>query len=197
MTEKPRLEIVENAISDDPFDLTKLRVFQSFHEATNVKKLLVSAPIRKPHPQDFVRVHAAPSYRELFALLELKEDRETFVVSLAAVPELRQECRVANLFAAITRTGTLFLWPVIVPAAEGRVNEWHKTAAMAAQQAMTHWIRIKANMSLGAYEIYQAETAIPDPVWPTLSYPEIVRVAFRDRLINTPDHPVIKQLRGG
>ena len=197
MTEKPTPKLVESTTSNDPFDLAKLRVDQSFLEGTNVRKLLTSVPIRKPQPQDFVRVHPAQNYRELFALLELKEDRETFVVSLASVPELRQECRVANLFTAITRTGTLFLWPVIVPAAEARVNEWHTTAAMAAQQAMAHWIRIKANMNLGAYEIFQAESAIPDPVWPELSFPEIVRVAFRDRLINTPDHPVIKRLRGG
>ena len=49
---------------------------------------------------------------------------------------------------------------------------------------MTRWIRVKANMSLRAYEIFQAESAIPDPVWPDLSFEEIYRIAFKDR----PDH---------
>ena len=64
-------------------------------------------------------------------------------------------------------------------------------------RAMTRWVRIKANMSLGAYEIFEAEGSIPDPVWPDLSFGEIYRIAFRDRLINSPDHPVIKRLHGG
>lgn len=196
MSEKPKFEVVENAVSDDPFDLAKLRVSQDFLETTNVKKLLTTVPIRKPAAQDFVRVHSSPQYREVLALLELKEDRETYIVNLAAVPELQTECFIATLFTAINRTGVLFLWPVRVPATDGRANDWHVSAATAAQQAMARWIRVKANMSLRAYEIFQAENAIPDPVWPDLSFAEITRIAFKDRLITSPDHPVIKRLRG-
>jgi len=196
MSEKRKLEAVEDAVSDDPFDLAKLRVSQDFLETTNVKKLLTTVPIRKPGAQDFVRVHPSPRYREVLALLELKEDREVFIVNLSAVPELQTECYIATLFTAINRAGVLFLWPVRVPAAEGRSNDWHVSAATAAQQAMSGWIRLKANMSLRAYEIFQAESTIPDPVWPELSIAEITRIAFRDRLITNADHPVIKRLRG-
>jgi len=53
-------------------------------------------------------------------------------------------------------------------------------------------------MNLGAYEMYVAENEkIPDPTWPELSFDEIIRIAFRDRLIDSPEHPVIKRLRGG
>ena len=122
MSEKPKLEVVENAVSDDPFDLAKLRVSQDFLETTNVKKLLTTVPIRKPGAQDFVRVHPSPQYRETLALLELKEDREIYIVNLAAVPELQTECFIATLFTAINRTGVLFMWPVRVPAADGRTQ---------------------------------------------------------------------------
>ena len=61
---------------------------------------------------------------------------------------------------------------------------------------MTRWVRVKANMSLRAYEIFEAESAIPDPIWPELSFEVIYRIAFKDRLITSPDHPVIKRLRG-
>jgi len=191
----PKLEIVD-ANSDDPYDLAKLRVCPNFLETTNVKKLLTTVPVRKPGPQDFVRVHPSPQYRDLMAFLELKDDRETYVVDLNAVPELQCECFIATLFTAITRTGVLFVWPVRVPAADGRANDWHISAAKAAEQAMTKWIRLRANMSLRAYEIFLAESKIPDPEWPDLTFPEIYRIAFRDRLINQPDHPVIKRLRG-
>ena len=42
----------------------------------------------------------------------------------------------------------------------------------------------------------KAESAIPDPIWPDLSFEKIYRIAFKDRLINSADHPVIKRLRG-
>ena len=85
-------------------------------------------------------------------------------------PLLRRNARavralLANLFTAITRTGVLFLWPVRVPAADGRVNEWHVSQATAAEAAMRDWICMKANMSLRAYEISQPENKIPDPEW--------------------------------
>jgi hypothetical protein len=35
-----------------------------------------------------------------------------------------------------------------------------------------------------------------DPVWPELSYQELVRIAYRDRMITGLDHPVVKRLRG-
>jgi len=194
MSKTPTL--VENAASDDPFDLAKLRVSQEFLETTNVKKLLTTVPIRKPGPQDFFRVNASPNYRETLAFIELKEDREVYIVNLAAVPELQSECFIATLFTAVTRTGVLFMWPVRVPAADGRVNGWHQSAAAAAQHAMKSWVRIKSNMGLGAYEIFEAESSIPDPVWPELSFEAIYRIAFKDRLIVSADHPVIKRLRG-
>jgi hypothetical protein len=43
---------------DDPFDLSKLRLDQSFVETAGVKKLLTTVPVRRPNPQDFIRVHA-------------------------------------------------------------------------------------------------------------------------------------------
>lgn len=196
MTEKPKLGLVDDAVSDDPFDLAKLRVSQDFLETTNVKKLLTTVPIRKPGSQDFVRVHPSPAYRETLAFIELKDDREIYIANLGAVPELQAECYIATLFTAITRTGVLFMWPVRVPAVDGRSNDWHTSAAEAAQQAVTRWVRIKANMSLRAYETFQAESTIPDPIWPDLSFNEICRIAFKDRLINSADHPVIKRLRG-
>ena len=81
-------------------------------ETTSVKKLLTTVPVRKPIDQDFVRVHPSPQYRETLAFIELKDDRETYIVDLGAVPELQGECFFATLFTAISRTGVLFMWPV-------------------------------------------------------------------------------------
>ena len=113
------------------------------------------------------------------------------------VPELRSECFFATIFTAITRTGVLFLWPIRVQAGDAKQNEWHLSAATAAQYAMKSWVRVKANMQLRGYEVFQAESAIPDPEWPDLPFDAIYRIAVKDRLIRSIDHPAVKRLRGG
>lgn len=61
---------------------------------------------------------------------------------------------------------------------------------------MTRWIRVKPNMSGGFYEIFEAASTVPEPVWPTMPFKEILRLAFRYQYVDTLDHPVIKRLRG-
>jgi hypothetical protein len=193
---KPKFEVVEPTTVDDPYDLAKLRVSQDFLEQTPVKKLLTTVPIRKPGQQEWVRIHSGVDYRSTMALLELKEDREVFIVSPDLAPELQGEYHIATLFTAMTRTGTLFLWPVRVPAADGRVNEWHKSMADAAEHAMKGWVRIKANMSLRGYDIFVPDKTFPDREWPNLTYQEILRIAAKDRLILSLDHSAVRLLRG-
>ena len=57
------------------------------------------------------------------------------------------------LYTTINRQRVVSLWPVRLPASDGRVNEWHRSAQEAAERAVDRWIRTTANMNLGAYEI--------------------------------------------
>ena len=52
-------------------------------------------------------------------------------------------------------------------------------------------------MSLGvAYELFEATGNFPEPEWPEVEFSEILRVAFRERYIDSIDHPLVKRLRG-
>jgi hypothetical protein len=166
----------------DPFDLANLRLDQSFVESAGVKKLLTTVPVRKPNPQDFVRVHPGAEFQAALALIELKEDREVYLVLPTVARELPGEFVLSTIFTAINRQGVLFLWPVRLPAADGRILEWHRSAAEAAELAMHRWVRVKANMALGAYEIFEAASTISDPTWPELSFQALLRIGFRGRV---------------
>ena len=74
--------------------------------------------------------------------------------------------------------------------------EWHDSAHKAAVLAQANWIRMVANMSNGAYDIFEASGKLPDPEWPDLAFSEILRIAFRDFRISSTDHPVIRKLWG-
>jgi hypothetical protein len=183
-------------VSYDPLDIANLRLSQSFIETAGVKKLITTVPVRKPNKQDFIRVHPSEAYRSAVALIELREDREIYVVSPRIAHELSGEFFSAMLYTAINRQRVVFLWPARLPGDDGRSLAWHESAQTAAQKAMVSWVRVVANMSLGAYEILEASSTIPDPEWPDISFDELIRIAFKDRVIYSLDHPVVKRLRG-
>jgi hypothetical protein len=181
----------------DPFNPAVLRLDQSYTDTVGVKKLLTTVPVRKPHRQDFVRVHPAPVYRLTpVAIIEVNQDRVVYLVTADMAQALPGEFATVTLFTTINRQGTLHLWPVKLPNPEGRHNEWHRSAAEGAERAQKKWVRISSSMSLGAYEIFEASGDLPEPVWPDFSFPEILRIAFRDRIVDRVDHPLVQRLRG-
>jgi hypothetical protein len=186
-----------NTSASNPFDPTSLRLDQNFSEMVGVKKLMTTVPVRKPNRQDFVRVHRDPAYRLTpAAIIELKEDREVYLITPAMATELPGEFGVATLYTTINRQGVLHLWPVKLPGPDGKHNERHRSSAEAAELAMDRWVRITANMSLGAYEVFEATGDLPEPIWPDLPLSEILKIAFRDHIVDRTDHPLVQRLRG-
>lgn len=187
-----------NGTSNDAglFDPARLRISQNFADEAGVRKVLLQIPVTKPHKQQFVRVHPDPSYRLDTLALELKEDREVFLIDPGLGSQLPGEITAITLFTAITRQGVLFLWPVKLPDPSGKRNSWSESARKAADLAIHQWVRVAANMSLGGYETHIPVDPLPDPVWPTENFRELLRIAFADRYIQDLSHPVIKQLRG-
>jgi len=184
--------------SATPFDnLSALRLDQSYADTVGVKKLLTTVPVRKPNRQEFVRVHPDPAYRLTpAAIIEVKEDREVYLVMPDMAPILPGEFSTVTLLTTINRQGTLHIWPVKLPTPEGRQNEWHRSAAEAAERAMKKWVRVTSSMSLGAYEIFEAGGDLPEPVWPDYAFEEILKIAFRDRVVDRADHPLVQRLLG-
>jgi hypothetical protein len=196
---KPILQAIDpaaNAQAPDPFAPENLRLSQSFTELVAVKRILTTVPVRKPSPQDFVRVHPDPKYRENFPVVELKDDREEYIVGREVLNELSGEFVGKTLYTAINRQGTVFLWPVRLPSPEGKDMDWWRSGHEAAERATKVWLRIRANQNLGAYEMFEAQSDFGEPEWPNFSFAELLKIAFRGRLIRSVDHPVIKRLRG-
>lgn len=178
------------------FDPSRLRLSQNFTESVGVKKALLTVPVRKPGRQDFVRTHPDDSFRLETAVIELKEDRETYLIDPELWHELPGEIVPKVLFTTMNRQGVLCLWPIRLPHEDGRHDAWNHSALEAAQLAQSKWLRIAANMSLGAYEVYEAISKLPEPDWPEVTFPEILKIAFRDRFITDLSHPVVRRLRG-
>ena len=178
------------------FDPASLRLSQNFMSTTGVKRLTTTIPVRKPNKQDFVRVHTDPAFRLETMVLELKEERETYLVSQDLWPELISELTPKVLFTAINRQKVLFLWPVRLPNEDGRQDNWNASALEAADFAQKDWVKVSANMNLGAYEIYKASGELAEPEWPNIDFMKILEVAFKGQYITDLNHPALRRLRG-
>ena len=182
--------------SANPFDPANLKLTQNYGASAGVKKLTTTIPVRKPGKQDFVRVHPDPAYQIETAVLEFKEERETFLVAPELRDELLGELTPKALFTTINRQKVVSLWPIILPGEDGRINSWSESAMDAATLGQKKWVRVSANMSLGAYDVFEATGEIPEPEWPELDLGQILEIAFKGRFIKDSNHPVLKRLRG-
>jgi hypothetical protein len=185
-------------ISDenDPFDPAALRLDPS-EELIGIRKVLASVPVRKPKRQEFIRVHPDPEYRLDVAILHLEEEGETFMVSQELRPELAEELKRVTLFTTATRTGAIILLPIALPDSAGKRNSWHDSARRGAELAMRQWTRVASNRPAGQYDLAVATAPLPDPEWPELPFKELLRLAFRDAMITSVDHPAIRRLQSG
>jgi hypothetical protein len=183
----------------DPFDPASLRLTQDFSTGAGVKKVVLTIPVRKPEKTWFIRAHPDESYRLQTAVIELKEDRgEIYAVTPALWSELAAEVafRPKMLVTSVNRQGALFLWALNLPKPDGRVDEWTRTGLEAVQLATKGWVRVYANMNVGGYEVAQPAATLNEPEWPDLPFRELLRIAFRERFVDSLDHPVLRRLRG-
>jgi hypothetical protein len=150
--------------------------------------------VRKPNRHEFVRVHS--EFVLDTTVFTDKEEDESYLVAPSMRAALVGEARPALLVPGMTRQNALFIWPVPLPNEDGRRNLWTDTAQEAMHLAREHWVRLVPDMGLSAYRIYRAEGQLSDPVWPDKAFEELLEIAFKDHVIDTPDHPVVRRLRG-
>jgi hypothetical protein len=187
----------DDKLGVDPFNPKRLRLSQRFAQGMDVKRALATVPVRKPSPQEFFRVHPDEDWRLDTAVIDIKADREVYLVAPEIWPLFPNECKPRTLYTTIDRRNVLTLWPVRLPDENGRLDDWNRSAHEAAELAIEKWVRLSADMALGAYRIDVAMGTFPDPVWPSdVGFADLLKIAFKGKMIEDLDHPVLRRLRG-
>jgi hypothetical protein len=180
----------------DPFAPERFRIDPTGMSAV-AEKVLVRIPVRKPNRQEFFRTRPGQEYQLTCAVLELKNERETYLVSPEIMRLIPQEVLLVTVRVCVNVSGAAFLWAVRAPTPDGHKNAWHETAREAAEMAETRWIRIVADMAAGMYSIFRGDAQLAEPSFPDKPLRDLLRLAFKDDgLIESLDHPVLKRLRG-
>jgi hypothetical protein len=182
----------------DPFDLKALREPQSL---VQVRRRRLSVPVRrKPNRLDFVRTHPSPEYRVDMPLFRCQSDsggdEECYFVHPRVMAEMQNECRMHTIFTAVNLSGGVFLWCVPIPQDDREPNAWLVSNREAAELAIHKWVRVASDRGAGAYCVHEYEGAPHEPVWPEESFLDLLKLGFKNRMIEHPDHPMILKLRG-
>ncbi len=181
--------------AEETFDPRKLTLNQDFSSMVGVRKETLRVPLTKPPTQAFFVPHPNPAWRIQIASLDVKEDREVYVVDPDIAEELTGEWVAKVLVPCVTRQGGIYLWPLKLPSEDGRLDSWNESGIRIADQYAGKWIRLHSNRELSSYDVTEPISMFQPPVWPSTPE-EIFRKGFRDRIIKRLDHPVIMRLRG-
>lgn len=182
----------------DPFDLDALRAAPDLD--IDVEKILTTVPARRPSKNEFFRVHPDDDFVVDGYVLEHESemDRTVYWVAPGLRPALKDHLRKVRLFTCIDKRSNVFLWPAKLPTADGSASarSWYQSGLRAAEEAKKSWVKISGNKSIGAYDISLARGDLGDPQWPDLNFKDLIGHAFSDKLIDSMDHAVVKEIDG-
>lgn len=187
----------------DPFDPERYRQAAQYGADVGAKREFKRISVRKPAKTEWVRASDDPAHQLDVMVFkpgdEMNAERdEIYLVDPSMVEHVADDGFMARVFLTVNRFGDPFLWFVRLPEPDGRINPWSETALAAVADAQAGWIKVKANMRMGGYEINRPGPGvnIPDPTWPDSSMGELLRLGFQGRVIDNAEHVILKHLRG-
>jgi hypothetical protein len=189
---------MSEAVNPTPnkFDLASLKLPQDFLIDYGTEKVHTVIPVGRPSKDTFIRIHPSEEYQITVGTIVVQGDRkETFILAPAAmgfVPELE---KITHLRLAVDRQGNLYI--IDVPAVDpSRSNHWTDSLLAAVGLAEKSWVRIAANMKANFYDVVKAPAIKDEPIWPQATFADLIEIAFRGKIIDSPDHIVLKKLMG-
>lgn len=189
----------EGSADNALMNLEDLRLPQKFSDAGEFEPVRSPVRVRRPGKHEFFRAHPDESYRlQTKCLLMEDSEKEYYIVNRSLWDFLEGEAGFASFEIALCvgRTSSPFLWPVRLPRGDRTQEPWTYSTLAALDQARQRWVRTYWNHSNRVYDVVSARSDLSVPVWPTASFEDILKDAFRDRFISDEDHVVLKKLRG-
>lgn len=202
---------VEPQDDPSPFDLSRCRAPQDFATSggTRKTKLCVAGTNRPPkdrfirtHPFEMTHGHEEWCLHVLFFQYaeegQIGTENYLVISGTDAYSELYERLRPGLIVLGVTNSGSEFLWELVLPtaAAERRARQWHETRLQCAMKAQETWLRPKADMTAGGYLYEEPLAKLPDPQWSGVSFETLFQLAYRDRIIESSEHAVVKEYLG-
>jgi hypothetical protein len=184
----------------DPFDIDKLVLTQSFAEAVGAEEVISRIAVKKPHKQEWFRVHPDPAFRKNLGLIELKTEREFYFVHPELMTTLGQFSEPYMLYVFVDSTVNPLprLWPIRLPKENESDMDWWSSARETADFAMQNWTQMWADKSNSIYRKQGSKLlASKQPDFRGLTAARVFELGVKPRLITSLEHPVASKLLTG
>lgn len=183
---------------NDPFDPMSLRA--TGDSGIRFEKPLHTVPLRRPPKQQYFRVCPDEGFSDdWWGIADEQDKGEIYIVAPACCELVANQVHLYRLFTCITTDGTIYIWPVKLPGDGDNTKSraWSESALEIAEEAKQLWVgQVIGNMHLGAYDRIIAHGDLGEPKWPGKTFEQLLGIAFKDRVITTADHPMIRKLNG-
>ena len=177
--------------------LDALRLPNNFNEPAVGIKQPLKPTFGKLSKHRFSRVHPSEEFKYRAALvIDNEKTDEAYLALPSLCPLLGSLAKPKILRLAVDNAGTPRLIAEPIPGADGRINSWHESMIRAIQVAEDKWVRIESNPDASQYIVIVSRDHQGDPKWPEQTMDELVMECFRDRIIQSADHPLIRRLEG-
>jgi hypothetical protein len=195
--EKPKFEVIESVPENVFNDIDGLRKVATLKVSRKV--VSVNVAVKKPANNVYFRCHADPKMSLDASVIIGDQGSDDFyfvhprMLNHAVIlPRLR---KVTIAVVCAWPGGSISLWPVPF-AEETRVPCW-RSARAAFELAKERWVQLIWNPDTRDYDVAVAEGINIGPTWPVdLNLAQLLKLAFADKIIDSPEHPYVLRLRG-
>ena len=144
----------------------------------------------------FCRVHPGDEYKFRCLVVDDKDNGETYLAASNMVGHLGNLATPKTIRLAVDNAGTPKLIGEPDVDLTARKNLWHISLKEGIRRGESKWVRVQANMNASQYEVVESVNDLGEPKWPNQSMEELINDAFSGRIIDSPDHPYIRQIQG-
>lgn len=176
-------------------DLDALRIVDPAALGGDIEHLAHIA-VRKPKKDEYFRTHPDPAM-SLTSLVWTDPDLgDVYFVAPEARQIMTESGRVVTLVLCQSRLRVNFIWPVNAGGSSGGGRGWVESSHHAVHMGKNLWIKIRGDRPAGMYQVLEAADQRGEPEWPNLDFKELLKLGFKDRLIGSADHPVVRRIQG-
>jgi len=194
---KPDIRLVQTAPESVFDDIEELRKTATLKVSRRV--VAVNVTVKRPSNNVFFRCNAKPDMTLDASVIIGDGGSDDFY--FVTPPMLNHPTMLPRLRKVTIATvcswpgGAISLWPVPI-LGETRITCW-KSARAAYDLSKEKWVQLCWNSDLRDYDVIVTDGINTEPIWPTdRTFVDLLKLGFADKIIDTPEHPYVKRLRG-
>ena len=171
----------------------------SEEEDLGIKTGMTGVPLRKPPQKDcwFTILHELKYPVLVITSSENNKGQDIWLVHKSQYKAVTDEACAAKyiLYICVGINGQPFIWYTKKPNPDDNATAWLGSAVMCAEVGKKNWVRVFSDKGAAKY-VYRISTKYPPPNPLEFTIDELLQEAFKGKVIDRPDHPVLMHLRG-